>query len=507
MKKAFFAWLMCLCLLVGCAPVQPQETTAPVAAGCRDSDDNGICDDCSRSLLVTLDVYGINDLHGKVADGDEHPGVDELTTYLKNAREENSNMLLISAGDMWQGSSESNMTHGNLTTEWMNDAGFNAMVLGNHEYDWGEEPIADNVELAQFPILGINIFDRETDKRVDYCQSSTVVDLGQVQVGIIGAMGDCYSSISADKVQDVYFKTGDELTALVKTEAETLRTQGADVIIYVIHDGFEDSKGGSVTRTSNRSLSSYYDATLSDGYVDLVFEGHTHQRYILEDEQGVYHLQNGGDNNGISNVKITVNSVTGTSKVRNPKLLATGTYARLEDDPIVAQLLQQYDEQIGAARQVVGRNGAVRGRNELRQLGADLYYEAGIAKWGVDYDIVLGGGFFSVRDPGSLAKGEVTYGDLYGIFPFDNELVLCTIKGKDLKEKFFETDHSSYFISYGQYGEQVRQNLDSNETYYVVVDTYTSLYRPNNLTEVARYDKGVYLRDLMAKYIATGALE
>ena len=128
-------------------------------------------------------------------------------------------------------------------------------------------------------------------------------------------------------------------------------------------------------------------------------------------------------------------------------------------------------------------------------------------KWGVDYDIVLGGGFFSVRDPGSLAVGEVTYGDLYGIFPFDNELVLCTIKGKDLKEKFFETNHSSYFISYGRYGEEVRKNLDPNETYYVVVDTYTSLYGPNKLTEVARYDAGVYLRDLMAKYIATGALE
>ena len=504
MKKTFFALILCLCVLAGCAPVQTPQATAVT---CRDTDDNGICDDCGRSLLVTVDVYSVNDLHGKVADGDNHPGVDELTTFLKQARRDNPNTVLLSAGDMWQGSSESNMTHGLLTTEWMNDAGFDAMTLGNHEYDWGEDPIRDNAQAAQFPLLAINVYDRETDRRAEYCQSSTLVALGKVQVGIIGAIGDCYSSISADKCKDVYFKTGKELTALVKTEAENLRTEGADVIIYVLHDGYGDSKGGSVTRTSNRSLSEYYDASLSEGYVDLVFEGHTHQRYILEDEAGVYHLQNGGDNNGISNAKITVNYVTGSAKVRNPKLVATGNYARLEADPIVATLMEKYEAQIGTARQVVGRNGAVRGRNELRQLGADLYYEKGIAKWGVDHDIVLGGGFFSVRDPGSLAVGEVTYGDLYGLFPFDNDLVLCTIKGKDLKEKFFETNHSSYFISYGKYGEEVRQNLDLNETYYVVVDTYTSLYGPNNLTEVARYDEGVYLRDLLAEYIATGALE
>ena len=493
-------------LLAGCAGTVTPETTAPAACVHTDGDDNWLCDGCAVYLGQKVDFIAVNDLHGKVADGDTHPGVDEMTTYIKQTEQNADHLILLSAGDMWQGSAESNITRGQLTTEWMNDVGFDAMTLGNHEFDWGEEPIAANAEIAEFPILAINVYDRETDQRVEYCDASVLIDKGPVQIGVIGAVGDCYSSISADKTKDIYFKTGDDLTRLVKEESEQLRQQGADFIVYVIHDGFEQSKGGSITNVKGSQLSYYYDRELSDGYVNLVFEGHTHQRYILRDQKGVYHLQNGGDNKGISQVQVLINTANGSWKVQDARMVATGTYATMEDDPIVARLLEQYDEQLSHANRVVGVNSKVRQKNELRQLIADLYYEVGMETWGQEYDIVLGGGFISVRDPGSLAAGDVTYAMLNGLFPFDNELVLCSIRGRELKEKFFETDHYSYFISYGRYGEQVRQNIDPNGTYYVVVDTYSSTYAPNRLTEIARYKKDVFARDLLAEYLGTGAL-
>ena len=505
--KKIVIYLCIACLLAGCGSTAvPGETTAPAACVHADADDNWLCDGCEVYLGVTVDFLGINDLHGKVADGDNHPGVDEMTTYFKQVMENGNHTVLLSAGDMWQGSAESNITRGQLTTKWMNDVGFDAMALGNHEFDWGEEPIAENAEIAEFPILGINVYSRETNQRVDYCDASLLIDKGDVQIGVIGAVGDCYSSISADKTTGIYFKTGDDLTELVMAESESLRSQGADFIVYVLHDGFEESKGGSITNVKGSQLSFYYDRDLSDGYVDLVFEAHTHQRYILRDQKGVYHIQNGGDNKGITQAQVLINTANGNWKMQDIRLVASGTYATLEDDPIVAQLLEEYDEELSYAARVVGSNRKERSKNELRQLIADLYYEVGMETWGEEYDIALGGGFISVRDPGSLAAGEVTYAMLNGLFPFDNELVLCTIRGRDLKEKFFETDHYSYFISYGQYGEQLRKNIDPNETYYVVVDTYTSTYAPNNLTEVARYTKGVYARDLLADYLGTGAL-
>lgn len=495
-------------LLAGCAGRElPEETTLPAACVHADSNDDWLCDGCDTYLGAKVDIIAVNDLHGKVADGDTHPGVDEMTTYIKQTKQSAEHFVLLSTGDMWQGSAESNITRGLLTTKWMNDAGFDAMALGNHEFDWGEEPIITNASLANFPILAINVYDRDTNQRVDYCDASVLIDKGAVQIGVIGAVGDCYSSISADKTKGIYFKVGDELTELVMAESESLRQQGADFIIYVIHDGYEQSKGGSITNVKGSQLSYYYDRELSDGYVDLVFEGHTHQRYVLRDQKGVYHLQNGGDNKGISQVQVLINTANSNWKMQDARMVATGTYANMEDDPIVAQLLEEYDGQLSHAARVVGSNSRVRSKNELRQLVADLYYEVGMETWGQEYDIALGGGFISVRDPGSLAAGDVTYAMLSGMFPFDNELVLCSIRGRELREKFFETDHYSYFISYGQYGEQLRNNIDPNGTYYVVVDTYTSSYAPNKLTEIARYKKDVFARDLLADYIGTGALD
>ena len=501
MKKATIALLLCIsCILSGCIPnIIAPDTTGHIHL---DGDNNGICDNCQTSLIVTVDIYNINDLHGKVADADTHPGVDELTTYIKNAAKPQNNVLLLSTGDMWQGSTESNMTEGLLTTDWMNDIGFAAMTLGNHEFDWGEEPVRKNSEAADFPLLAINIYDRSTNQPVDYCQGSVVVEYDGIQIGIIGAIGDCYSSIASEQVKDIYFKTDDELTNLVKAESAKLRSEGVDFIIYSIHDGFEDSKGAGITKVTSSNLSYYYDTELSNGYVDLVFEGHTHQRYLLQDVHGVYHMQNGGDNKGISYAKLQINSVTGTSQVSNPKLIPTGEYALLEDDPIVNDLLEEYDALISPALRVVGKNATRKHGTEMRQLVADLYYEFGEELWGDQYDITLGGGFISIRAPRELPAGEVTYAQLQALFPFDNQLVLGSIQGRDLLEKFIETDNSNYFIY-----RKDSTSINPNKTYYIIVDTYSSNYGPNKITEIARYDEKFYARDLLADYIEAGNLD
>ena len=489
------------------APTQPSQTEP---AGCQhaDSDDNGMCDVCNITVIVTFDIYAINDLHGKADDGTNHPGVDELSTFFKNARKTQDNVILLSSGDMWQGSAESNMTKGLLITDWMNELDFAAMTIGNHEYDWGEAPIEENDALAEFPFLAINIYDRQTNQQVSYCKSSVMVDADGIQIGIIGAIGNCYNSIAAEKSAGVYFKTGSDLTQLVKAESDRLRAQGADFIIYSIHDGYGSSTGTSVTQVSRNQLASYYDLSLSDGYVDLVFEAHTHQRYLLLDEYGVFHMQNGGDNTkGISHATVSFNIANGKQEVETAQLIGTAHYSYLPDDPIVDDLLKKYEDMISPATKVLGTNRTRRNSDTLRQLCADLYYQEAVDYWGDKYDIVLAGAFMSIRSPYYLAAGDVTYAMVQQLFPFDNELVLCSIKGRDLKNRFFETSDDRYFISYADYGAQVKANLDPNATYYIVTDTYSSTYAPNRLTEIARYKDNVFARDLLAAYITAGGLE
>ncbi len=490
-------------------PTSPTQTPSVDTPSCKhkDSDDNGTCDVCSTSVLVLFDFYAVNDLHGKFADTDDNVGVDELTTYLKNAQKTDDNAVFLATGDMWQGSSESNLTKGFIITDWMNELDFAAMTLGNHEFDWGSEHIANNEKIAEFPILAINVYDRTTNKRVDYCEASTIVDMDGIQIGIIGAIGDCYSSIAVDKCDDVYFKVGRDLTSLVKAESDSLRARGADFIVYILHDGYGKSQSGSVKQVTSSDIASYYDTSLSDGYVDLVFEGHTHQGYRLKDQYGVYHLQHRGDNKGgISHVEIAINSVTYSNTVYAADLVTTGQYQSLSDDPLINELLKKYDDVISPANKVLGYNRAYRNSDYLCQLMADLYYDLGVEVWGDDYNIVLGGGFINTRSPYKLVAGDVTYADIQSIFPFDNQLMLCSVQGYNLRNKFFQTSNSSYFIGYGDYGASVRNNINNNSTYYVVVDSYTANYAPNRLTIIKEYDPTVFGRDLLAEYIKQGGL-
>ena len=503
MKKLCILLVLCL-LLTGC-----NQTAAPAETACShiDEGNDGFCDLCSKMTLVIVDFYGINDLHGKIADADTHPGVDELSTYLNEAKKNDHHAIFVSAGDMWQGSSESNLTQGLLTTDWMNQMGFAGMALGNHEFDWGEEPIAENEKLAQFPLLAINVYDKLSNKQVDYCESSTMVDLGDVQIGIIGAIGDCYSSIAIEKVQDVYFKVGEELTKLVKDEATKLRGEGADYIVYLLHDGYGNSRDQVGDKIDSLRLKSYYDVSLSDGYIDLVFEGHTHQGYALVDEHGVYHLQHGGDNrDGISHVEVAINTAGGQNTIRTAELVSNSKYKYMDDSPVVNELLEKYKDSVDQGTAVLGTNRVARSGADLRQLVANLYYKKGVELWGDQYDIVLGGGFMSIRSPGYLEDGEITYSMLYSLLPFDNELVLCSIKGVDLKNRFFDNNDGRYAVGYSTYGQQVRDNLDPDATYYIVVDSYSSPYAPNKLTEIARYEEKVYARDLLADYVKEGGL-
>ena len=454
-----------------------------------DKNDDGTCDDCGEGVLEIVDFYAINDLHGKFLASDNQPGVGGLTTYLKEAQEANPNAILLSSGDMWQGSSESNLTKGKIINDWMSEMDFVSMTLGNHEFDWGESYIAENAEEASFPYLAINVYENSTNTLVDYCQPSVMIERGEAKIGIIGAVGNCYSSISSDKVSEVHFKTGSALTALVKAEANKLRAAGADCIVYSLHDG-----------------TSGYDVSLSDGYVDVVFEGHTHSRYVNQDTNGVYHLQGGGENKNISHATLVVNIATNSVKTEKAEAIASSIYGQKAEDQIMQTLKTKYAAEIAKGYESLGYNNRYRDDSELEALVAQLYLEKGLERWGEQYNIVLGGGFLRTRSPYNLYTGEIYYSDVQTIFPFDNQIVLCSVSGYKLKSAFIETTNTDYYCAYSTYGNSVKSSINTNATYYVVVDTYTSQYAYNGLTEVARYDETTFARDLLAKYIENGGM-
>lgn len=479
-----FAVLL-LCASVGCGETGNQGGETP-----------------SDSQKIELSFYAVNDLHGKFMDTATQPGMDEFTSYMKGLyadgrREE----ILLSSGDMWQGSVESSANKGQLMTEWMNELGFVSMTLGNHEYDWGTQALNPNSQSAEFPFLAINV--TYNGQAVDYCRASTVVEKSGVKIGIIGAIGDCLGSISGDYTEGLEFATGNELTALVKKESVRLREkEGCDFIVYSIHDGYEENTSAtSVKSVTRRDISYYYDTSLSDGYVDLVFEGHTHKRYMLKDEYGVYHLQGGGENRYVSCAEVSYDLKSGKYTV-SPRLIGTDVYAdsSIEGDPAVEEIFDKYFPTGDPYTAVLGTSARRRQSDDICEQVARLYYEAGAAEWGQKYDIALGGGYLKVRNPYKIEAGSITYADLFSILPFDNDLVLGKIRGIDLLEHFLETDNSSYHV----YSALTANDVAENEYYYIIVDSYTSTYKPNRITEVARSDSGKYARDLLADFVASG---
>lgn len=510
MKKTKFrlgAMLLAL-LMVLCAcefapvpttpnPTVPTMPTQPAAPASEHLDDNGdeICDHCGIDVTVELDFYAFNDLHGVFMDTAENPGLDEMTTFLKNAYADDSAYeILLSAGDMWQGTVESSVNKGQLMTEWMNHMGFAAMTLGNHEYDWGSRYIAQNAQIAEFPFLGINVTD--TNVSEPYCQPSVVVERGGVKIGIIGAVGNVQSSISDEFSAGIAFAAGRELTEMVKAEAVRLRQEGCHLVVYSIHEGTEKAYPGITDISGNMG---HYDVGLSQGYIDLVFEGHSHYRYIIRDEHGVYHLQSGGSNKGLSFASICYNLVTNTYEVQEVDVLKKDTFAdpTLADDPIVDTLYSQYFSDYDPYADVLGYNNARRSSDEIARAVATQYWRKGEEIWGDEYNIVLGGARINVRAPYELAAGDVTYAQLYTLLPFDNTVVLCQVTGKQLRQKMMG-GKNVYACDPG-----LVSSIKDSELYYIVTDTYTSMYEYNMFTEVARLDN-TFSRDLLAEFVEDG---
>lgn len=457
-----------------------------------DKDNDEKCDNCGTSVIVNFNLYGINDLHGMYCDSDTQPGVDELTTFFKD-QQATSNTVVLASGDMWQGSSESNNTKGKLATEWLNYINCSSMTLGNHEFDWSTEKIKTNAQLANFPFLAINVYDNATNKRVEYCQPSTVVQFGDAKVGIIGAIGDCYSSISASMCSDVNFKVKSELTTLVKEEANRLRAQGVDYIVYSLHDGGR----------ANESMD-WYDISLSNGYVDIVFEEHSHQSYAYTDSYGVYHVQGGGYNSGISAAEVRLNFANQQSNTSNVQVIRNSVYSKYASDSIINDLVEKYKDEIGNPNEVVATLSRDVSSTAIVNKVAELYCSIGLQTWGSQYQIMLGGGYLKTRKPYSLSSGNVTVSQVQTLLPFDNKIVLCSLNGTELKNKFIYTSNTDYHIAYSAYGESVKDDVVYNpkKTYYIVTDTYTSDY--HHLTVLATLGDNVFARDLLCDYLRGG---
>lgn len=432
-----------------------------------------------------IDIYAMNDFHGATREdlGEYQAGATKIADFLRNKQLENpKGTALLASGDMWQGTADSNITKGKLVNEWMNYLGFEQFTFGNHEFDWNEPAIIANQSTANFPFLAINIYHRDTDQRVPYAQPSTMIRRKGVNIGIIGAISNVYSSISSSNVKNIKFLTGSTLTNLVLDEANKLRQDGADFIIYSIHGG-EGSAPDSLTASA----------------VDLVFEGHSHSNYVNMDSNGVYHLQTSGLGLGIAAAKVHFNLDYDTYSI-DAGIYDSSDYLYGNEDPTFKSIYQWFENnQIAEIRdEVLTTNLGYTGPSTFADLVVQRYYEDFKAQaLAGGYNVILAGGSVTSRNYATHYGGPITYGDVYGMFPFDNYIAVASTTGANLKSRFINSNYRTYPNNINT------SSIVDSATYYIICDSWTFDYVAANVTKVMDFDAVHYTRDVLANYLRT----
>lgn len=407
------------------------------------------CNTESDSGTAILDFYSVNDFHGAVEYNEysKELGITRLGTYLKEKEKENPNgTIILSAGDMFQGSADSNITRGKLVVETMNEIGFDAMAIGNHEFDWGVEYIKSNSEIANFPFLGANIFSKEEGALSDLGQPYTMVEKNGVKVGIIGTIGErLTNSILPSEVENYTFMPQ---TTIVNNYAKELRGAGADVVVLLTHESFTNYRW-------NRDLSNLvcYAMTDCEPSIDAIFTGHEHA-YDAQDVNGVPIVQALGNGRGVGHVQLKVdkktNEVTSLDYAVDDQLCDYG----LEEDTGVKSIYQRFlDEEINVVKnEVVGNlvgnlkrydKDNANGLSPLSQFAINV-----LAKYGESYGASIA--LHNLKGlRADLYSGQINVGHIYKVFPFDNKITIMNVKGSDLASimRYHYTDsiHSPYY--------------------------------------------------------------
>ncbi|MEP7050590.1 MAG: bifunctional UDP-sugar hydrolase/5'-nucleotidase [Pseudomonadota bacterium] len=405
----------------------------------------------------TLSFLGLNDLHGRLK---ALPGFAGYAANLRRTRAaEGGAVALVDAGDMFQGTLESNLTEGATVISAYRTLGITAAALGNHEFDFG--PVGDTTEgdpqgaikarirEATFPMLSANLVVRGTHESPGWekLTRSAIVEVGGVHVGFVGLLTAETPSIVA---APLFVGLGvDPLAPALVQEARALRAAGAEVVVALAHAG-ADCKDFSNPEdiSSCRPDAEIFDVAraLPPGTVDAIFGGHSHA--------GVAHVVNGipiaeayAAGRAFSRIDLRISGATHHVQSQQvfpphdlcPSLVADGGcplsdyegQATIEDPalltaimPALAMVESRRQEPVGCtlSKPFTGEHDA---ESPLGNLFADLIRDSVI---GADAAILNGG---SLR--ADLPAGPLSYGELYEAMPFDNTLAAVHLTGAELK--------------------------------------------------------------------------
>ena len=417
--------------------------------------------------FAVITVIGTNDVHGELVEQTDRGGLTTLSGYvnaIRQARAEDGGVLLVDAGDMWQGTLESNLNEGYSVVEAYNAMGYAAAAIGNHEFDFGPlgpksipESPGDNpfgalqarAARASFPLLGANLIDSATGQMVEWdnVEASAVVQRAGVLVGIIGVLTESTRATTiAANVRDIRIAP---LARTIEEQARTLRLAGASLVVVIAHAGsrcteFDDPYDTSSCRMDGEIMR--VAKALPPGLVDHIVAGHVHQG-IAHDVNGIAVTSSYSNTRAFSRVDFTIDRESGEvvdRRIYPPQPIVAGaTYEGRKVVPDAGVLaIAERARDMAATRRAeplgVTLDEPALHRTRPESPLANLFTDAILQM--NDADIAIHNVWGGIR--AELPEGELTYGDVYRVFPFDNRVAIIELTGAQVRSVIANQAHN-----------------------------------------------------------------
>ncbi|QIB26950.1 5'-nucleotidase C-terminal domain-containing protein [Caloranaerobacter azorensis] len=372
------------------------------------------------STIKRIDILTSNDFHGKLEGGYE-AGAAKFAAYMQYYKNMNpEGTIILNAGDAFQGTPMSNLLRGKPVVEMMNMIGFDAMTVGNHEFDWGIETILDTLKNANFEFIVANIY--ENGKPVNWAKPYTIIEKNGVKIGIIGlATPETAITAHADYVGSYEFKDPVEICNKLIPE---VKKQGADIIIILSHLPASQDKE---TKEITGEL-----ADLAKGITgaDAAIGGHSHQQVagIINDIPVIQAYKHGRMIGHITlyydtKAKKVVGNNIELIEVRKGNL-------NIEPDAKVQAMVDKYNEEL---KPIFGK---VIGKAETDIL-RDYNNESAMGNWITDVMRKKANVQIAFTNAGGiradLTAGDITIGNIFEAMPFDNTIVTGEMTGAQIK--------------------------------------------------------------------------
>lgn len=382
--------------------------------------------------------------------------IDELRT---EAQAEGSEVLLLSGGDINTGVPESDLLHAEPDFKGMTRIGYDAMAIGNHEFDNPLSVLEQQMQWTDFPMLSANIYDKETGERK--FQAYEMFERNGLKIAVVGLTTEDTAKIgNPEYIGSLDFR--DPKAEAKKVIAKLKETEKPDIIIAATHMGhYADGKSG-VNAPGDVALARYMD----DGDLDLIIGGHSQEPVCMEgpntynesfepgdactpDQQnGAWIMQahewgkyvgkaefefQNGDLNLVSYDLIPVNL--------KKKIKVDGESQRvfiqdeIAKDQALYHFLKPYQDK-GQEKlnvKIAESNGKLEGdrdvvRFQQTNLGR-LIAKSHMERANADFAVMNSGG---VRD--SIIAGDITYKDVLKVQPFGNMVTYTDMSGKEVMD-------------------------------------------------------------------------